>query len=285
MASCDPCSTAQRINTPTGGAACQPGPRGERGDSGSGGAPGSNGVHAFTLSAADFSMPAAGASVAVSVGNGSWIGAGQIIYVEGAGYFSASSPAASSVTLTNLGYGPNAAEATNIESGAIVSPGGAKGANAPDDSLGYILLRRELATGTDNGTITSASNWTARILNTTVTDTKGQISSLDTGTGIFTLKAGKYKIRAEAPCFDVNRHRARIRNITSGGTAIYGTSEFSGDNGQTSSLVIGELTLLVDTELVLESRVQTTKASTGRGVAADFTATEVYEFVEIRERN
>jgi hypothetical protein len=281
---CDPCSTAQRINTPTGGAACQPGPRGEKGDSGSAGSAGSNGDHAFTLTTDAFAVPAVGASVSVQVGNGSWIGAGQIVYVEGAGYFSASSPAASSVTLTNLGYGPNAAEATNIEAGAIVSPGGAKGANAPDDTLGYILLRRELAAGTDNGTLTAGS-WTARILNTTVNDTKGQIVTLDTGTGIFTLKAGKYRIRAEAPCFDVSRHRSRIRNITSGGSEIYGTSEFSGDNGQTSSLVIGELNLLVDTELVLESRCQTTKAATGRGVAADFAATEVYEFVEIRERN
>jgi len=229
-------------------------------------------------------MPAPGASVSVPVGSGTWIGAGQIIYVEGAGYFSASSPTASSVTLTNLGYGPNAAESTNIDAGAIVSPGGAKGANAPDDTLGYMLLRRELPTGENNGTLT-AGTWTARLLNTTVNDTKSQIISLAPLTGIFTLKAGKYRVRAEAPCFDVSRHRSRIRNITSGGTAIYGTSEFSGDNGQTSSLVVGEITLLVDTELVLESRCQTSKASTGRGVAANFNATEVYEFVEIRERN
>lgn len=285
MAACDPCSTARTVSTSSASASsCQPGPRGPRGASGSGGVAGSNGLHAFTLTTDAFVMPAPNASVSVAVGNGSWIGAGQIIYVEGAGYFSASSPAAGSVTLTNLGYGPNAAEATNIEAGAVVSPGGAKGANAPDDAKGYILLRRELPKGTNNGTLLSGS-WETRFLNTTVTDTKGQITNLDTSLGVFTVKAGKYRIRAEAPAYDCNRHRSRIRNVTSGGTEIYGTSEFTGDNSQSSSVILGQLNLLVDTDLVLESRCQTTKATTGRGIAADFddTTVEVYEFVELTE--
>jgi hypothetical protein len=227
-------------------------------------------------------MPAVGASVSVSVGNGSWIGAGQIIYVEVAGFFSASSPAVSSVTLTNLGYGSNVAVATVVESGAVVSPGGPKGDNAPSDAKGYIMLRRELPNNTDNGGFTAGS-WVARLLNTTISDTKGQIISLDPVTGVFKVKAGRYKLRAEAPAFDVNRHRARIRNVTSGGVAIYGTSEFTGDNGQTSSLVLGFLNLEVDTDLVLESRCQTTRGANGRGVAADFDLNEVFEFVELIE--
>jgi hypothetical protein len=279
---CTPCSNTQ-LSTPTGGAAsqCQPGPRGPRGVAGSGGAAGTNGLHAFTLSTADFIMPAVNASVSVSVGNGSWIGTGQIIYVEGAGYFSASSPAAGSVTLTNLGYGPNAAPATNIEAGAIVSPGGPKGANAPDDARGYILIRRELPSNTDGGTFTQGS-WQARLVNTIVFDTQSQVIELNSGTGVFKIKARKYKVRCEAPGFDVNRHRSRLRNITSGGE-IYGTSEFTGDLGQSNSVVIGSLNLGVDTEFILESRCQTTKATTGLGNASNFGTAEVYEFIELIE--
>lgn len=226
-------------------------------------------------------MPDVGASVLVEVGNGSWIGSGQIIYVEGAGYFSASSPTATTVTLSNLGYGQNVTPATVIAAGAIVSPGGPKGANAPDDTRGYIMLRRELSSGTDGGTFTSGA-WRARLLNTTVNDTANQVLSLDTGTGIFQIKAGKYKVRCEAPAFDVNRHRARLRNITSGGS-IYGTSEFTGDNGQSNSLAQGIVELLVDTDFILESRCQTTKATTGFGVAANFDQPECFEFVEFTE--
>jgi hypothetical protein len=226
-------------------------------------------------------MPNVGASVLVEVGNGNWIGTGQIIYVEGAGFFSASSPTASTVTLSNLGYGPNVAPATTIVAGAVVSPGGPKGANAPDDSRGYIMLRRELSPGTNGGTFTSGS-WIARQINTTVDDTAGQIIALDSSTGIFQVKAGKYKVRCEAPGFDVNRHRSRLRNITSGGT-IVGTSEFSGDNGQSNSLVLGMVEILVDTEFILESRCQTTKATNGLGVAANFGEPEVFEFVEFTE--
>lgn len=280
--SCDPCSTGT-LHTPTGGGSttCQPGPRGARGASGSGGAAGSNGLHAYTLTTADFVMPAAGASVSVAVGNGSWIGTGQIIYVQGAGFFSASSPSALSVTLTNLDYGSNVAASTNIASGAVVSPGGPKGANAPDDTRGYILLRRELGNNIPNGTLTSGT-WEPRLLNVIANDTRGLVISLDELTGIFKVKAGKYKFRAEAPAFDVNRHRARLRNVTIGG-ATYGTSEFTGDNGQTSSVVLGTLTLGVDTDLVLESRCAVTKASNGRGVESDFGVTEVFEFIELEE--
>lgn len=282
MATCDPCGQRSLTN-PTGGDAtnCQPGPRGPRGPSGSGGAAGTDGKHAFTLTTADFVMPAANASVSVSLGNGSWIGNGQVIYVAGAGYFSASSPAAGSVTLTNLDYGPNVAAGTNIEEGAIVSPGGPKGANAPDDTRGYILLRRELPNNTDGGTFTQGA-WRGRILNTTAFDTKGQVLELDNTTGVFKVKAGKYKFRAEAPAFDVNRHRARLRNITSGGS-IYGTSEFTGDNGQSSSCILGTLTLGVDTEFIIESRCQNTKTATGFGNAANFGEVEVFEFIELIE--
>lgn len=280
--SCDPCGNPlSAVPTGAGSSTCQPGPRGERGPAGSGGAAGSDGLHAYTLTTAAFVMPAVNASVAVAVGNGSWIGNGQIIYVEGAGYFSASSPAAESVTLTNLGYGPNVAPATNVDAGAVVSPGAPKGANAPDDTRGYILLRRELPNNEDGGTMTSGS-WQPRLINTIVTDTKGQVLATNSGTGVFQIKAGNYRVRAEAPCFDVQRHRARLRNITTPG-ATYGTSEFTGDNGQSSSVVLDVLELDVDTELVLESRCQTTKAATGKGNAANFDTTEVFEFVELTE--
>lgn len=227
-------------------------------------------------------MPAIGASVAVQVGNGAWIATGQIIFVEGAGFMSASSPTATTVTLTNLGYSTNANVATVIESGAVVSPGAPKGGDAPSDTRGYILLRREVGSGTNAGTFTSGS-WQARLINTNVEDTQEQVLELNISTGVFKIAQGRYKVRAEAPGFDVGRHRSRLRNITAGG-AIYGTSEFTGDNGQTVSVVKGFVDLDEDTEFILESRCQTTKANTGLGFPTGFDSNaEVFEFVEFEE--
>lgn len=280
--SCPNCdSHTLRSPTSAGAGECQPGPRGAQGPTGAAGAAGENGLHAYTLTTADFTMPDVGASVFVEVENGEWVGSGQIIYVAGAGYFSASNPTATTVTLSNLGYGPNVLPGNVIASGAIVSPGGPKGANAPDDTRGYIMLRRELSSGTNGGTFTAGA-WEPRLLNTTVNDTANQVLALNTGTGIFQIKAGKYKVRCEAPAFDVNRHRTRLRNVTSGGS-IYGTSEFTGDNGQSNSLAQGIVEILVDTEFILESRCSVTKASTGFGIAANFDQPECFEFVEFTE--
>lgn len=279
--SCDPCTT-RNVAVPTGGSQCQPGPRGARGPSGSGGAAGSNGLHAYTLTTANFTMPAIGANVSVQVGNGAWIATGQIIFVEGAGFMSASAPTSTTVTLTNLGYPANANAGTSVESGAIVSPGAPKGGDAPVDSRGYILLRRELGTGNNAGTFTSGS-WVARVLNTTVNDTQEQVIEFNPLTGIFKVRMAKFKVYAEAPAFDVGRHRSRLRNITAGG-ALYGTSEFTGDNGQTVSVIKGRFDLDEDTEFILESRCQTTKANTGLGFPTGFDSNaEVFEFVEFEE--
>lgn len=102
------------------------------GSPGAAGTPGAAGVNAFTLTTADFTVPAISGNVAVSVANNSWMAVGQNIFVQGAGYFSvASLSGTTTVTLTYLNYNGNTAAGNTITAGAQVSPGGTQ----PADTL------------------------------------------------------------------------------------------------------------------------------------------------------
>lgn len=122
--SCQPCcTTSTTVNVP-----------GVAGADGAAGADGSNGVNAYTVTTADFVVPAVGANVTVSVANSTWMVAGQKIFVggdinagagTGGAYFEVvSKPGTTSVILTFLGYEDDVAVATTFDSGAGVSPGG-----------------------------------------------------------------------------------------------------------------------------------------------------------------
>ena len=108
-----------------------PGPQGVVGTNGTNG---TNGVNAFTLTTADFTMPAELANVTVSVADTSWMAVGQPLFVQTAGFLEVVSiGGATSVTLKNLedtpndAYLDNTAPATNISSGVKVTPGGWQG--------------------------------------------------------------------------------------------------------------------------------------------------------------
>lgn len=101
------------------------------GSAGSQGDPGTNGKSAFSITQADFVVPAIGNSVTVSINDGSWmsVGAGvpQIVYVTDAGFFSVNSLAGSpptAVGLTYLNYTGNTAAGNTIPTGAEISPAG-----------------------------------------------------------------------------------------------------------------------------------------------------------------
>lgn len=276
---CDDIKTLQQASSST----CQAGPRGEKGDAGAAGSAGSDGVSAFTTLLDSAVMPAVNATVTLQVANSDWIGVGQHLFIEGIGYFVATAtPDSTHVTVSNVGYGPNVVAGTNIPYGSLLSPAGPKGANQPDDTKAYILLQRQAASGATSGTFTQGA-WRSRLINTNVKDTKSRISALNGATGVFTLKAGRYRFKADVPAYNVLKHRSRLRNITSGG-ATYGTSEYTGATAQTSSYITGFLDLLVDTDFIIESRCSQTQATRGFGQECGFdTDLEVWESIEFIE--
>jgi hypothetical protein len=117
-----------------------PGPAGA---AGADGADGADGIDAYTETSAAFTMPAAAASVSVSVDDNSWMSPtsggtnGQVVHVQNAGYMLvASKTGTTTVSLTNLGYTGNAVAGTVIPIDSRVSPGGIKGTDGASGSSG-----------------------------------------------------------------------------------------------------------------------------------------------------
>lgn len=128
------------------------------------GAAGLNGLNAYTVTTADFTQPSAGSNVTVSVSalgqaTGLWARTGQVVFIEGGGYYEVVSATATTVTLENLGYTGNASPAATVSFPAGVSPGGligptgAPGSAGADGADGTTILGYER----DGGNFTSTT--------------------------------------------------------------------------------------------------------------------------------
>lgn len=148
----------------------------------------------------------------------------------------------------------------------------------------YILIRDEKAQNTAGGTFTSGA-WRTRTLNTEVTDA-GNWATL--AANQITLLPGTYRFQCGAPTRLVGVHQTRFQNITTGVTVAVGTSEY--DTGaapgpSSRSRVQGRFAIASASVFELQHQCQTTRATDGFGIAANFT-TEVYAVCEFwRERS
>jgi len=116
-------NAAPTTNIPTGGMV-SPG-----GVIGTPGTAGSSGANAYDKTASSFVMPAAAASVSITIGSTAWLSTGQVIYITGAGYFSVASISnPSTFAATNLNYSGNAGSGITISANSSVSPAGLIGA-------------------------------------------------------------------------------------------------------------------------------------------------------------
>jgi hypothetical protein len=129
---------------------------GPRGSTGAAGVDGVDGANAFTHASAEFTMPAVGGQVTVSVQDSSWFVVGQIVIVGSdsgnlgdsvaKGYMSVYSiPSSTQVALANLGYDGNAPAGIVFAQGTQISPAGVKGEDGADgvsgapDSSPYVI--------------------------------------------------------------------------------------------------------------------------------------------------
>lgn len=146
--------------------------------------------------------------------------------------------------------------------------------------LPYIKLSETQAANTQGGTFTSGA-WRTRTLNTEDTDTDGLCSL---AANQFTLAAGTYIISASAPAFYTNQHQAKLSNTTAATDVLIGTSETSGATGNgatTRSFINGRFTVAAGQALEIQHQANTTRATDGFGVAANFGVSEIYTVVEI----
>lgn len=123
------------------------------------------------------------------------------------------------------------------------------------------------------GGLTSGS-WVTRNLNTV--DGASKIGFLDSN-GMFLLP-GKYSYSFSAQGNTVNRHQARMQNITNTSTEKLGRlmAANAANSVENTSIVEGDMALGVNTELEIQQRVETTNGTDGAGRPASFSVNATY---------
>jgi len=141
-----------------------------------------------------------------------------------------------------------------------------------------VYYKDEKSSGTNGGTFTAGA-WQTRDLQTET----GEILGASLASDQFTLPPGKYSIEASAPAFQVNVHKAKLRNITDTSDEIIGESSHSGsgENATTDSFIKGEFTIAATKTFEIQHRTFSTKATNGFGVTSGLSVVEVYTQVKI----
>ena len=145
------------------------------------------------------------------------------------------------------------------------------------------VLVDEKANSTNGGTFTSGS-WVTRTLNTEQSDPQGIVTLLSDQ---FTLGAGTYRIDFHAPAFGVQRHQARLYDVTNTAVVAYGSSERaeSATGGETSNRSFGTATVVITGNTVyrLEHRCDTSKTGLGLGYNVNFGTANIFAVVIIHK--
>jgi hypothetical protein len=158
----------------------------------------------------------------------------------------------------------------------VQGPQGAQGASG--SAISYVRVSDVKTANTSGGTFTSGA-WQTRTLNTEDSDADS-ICSLSSNQ--ITLDAGTYICLIVAPGQGVNRHKAKLRNVTDSTDILLGTSKYSSNagGGDSPSIIIGKFTIAASKALEVQHRCQTTVAGNGFGVESNFGVSEVYTIAE-----
>jgi len=189
--------------------------------------------------------------------------------------------------IQKLGAGTDAFEipANDGTSGQYLQTDGTGGLSwqTVSNPAAVAVLVDEKADGINAGTFTSGS-WVTRTLNTEQSDPEGIVTL---SSDQFTLGAGTYRIDFHAPAFGVQRHQARLYDVTNTAVVAYGSSERAENatGGETSNRSFGTATVVItgDTVYRLEHRCDTTKTSLGFGYKVNFGTANIFAVVIIHK--
>ena len=145
----------------------------------------------------------------------------------------------------------------------------------------YAIIGDEKSAGTDGGSFTSGS-WQTRDLNAELSDPDGIVSI---SSNQFTLAAGTYRILANIPAYQTNRHQSALYNVTDTSYVQYGSTEYtgSGDNVNSISILRSQFTVSGSKVFEIRHRSQTTETTYGFGVGLGdyWTGESVFMVLEI----
>lgn len=143
----------------------------------------------------------------------------------------------------------------------------------------HIILEDQKSSGTAGGTFTSGADQT-RTLNTEVYDPNNWCTL---ASNQFTLPAGTWFVRWQAPAFATFEHQSMLYNVTDSAVVSRGSSAFAGTGTSacsTDSHGSCVVTIAASKAFTIRHQADTTKSTDGFGVPANF-GTEIYTQVEI----
>ena len=150
----------------------------------------------------------------------------------------------------------------------------------------YVIYEDQKTTGTAAGGANLGS-WQVRVLNN-VQDEKDDSGSFSTlSSNQFTLQAGRYYLKAQAPAHRVNRHKLRVDNATDTTVALVGTCAYaanpSGSDVQSLTTVQGEIDISSAKAFEIQHYTETNFGGNGLGVETNASGyVEVYTQVYIK---
>jgi hypothetical protein len=144
--------------------------------------------------------------------------------------------------------------------------------------LDYIHLADEKSQGLPGGTFTSGA-WRTRDLNQKKSDAGGHCSLSNNQ---FTLAAGTYRARIQAPAFAVGTHMARLQNVTDDVTVLTGQSEYNAVTAESATIctIIGRFAIAAPKTFEVQHICYQTVADVGLGVGGGY-AVETFTVVEL----
>jgi len=191
---------------PSGATVSAAGPQGATGASG-------QGLAAYDALSAGFTMPNAGANVTISIGSTAWVGIGQVLYVQSAGYLSVIAiSSATQLNVQNLNYIGNAGSGTAIASGSHVGPGGLQGSQG----AGGAGL---------NAYTTLTANYTQPLPGNNVNITVGTSAWAAVGSVVYVHTGGWYSVSAVPDLTHLT-----LTNLGYVGNAVNGSTITAGSN-------------------------------------------------------
>ena len=192
---------------------------------------------------------------------------------------------ATDVTLTtgkNISGANTQYKVTGGTSGQVLISDGAGGLTwgAVGTTIKYSVICEQQVSGTNGGTFTTGV-WQIRTLNNEIYDDIG-VSILS---NVFTIPAGTFYIRWQAPAYGVYGHMSRLYDVTNTAVIEYAQTAYdqvSTANDMGNSFGWAKVILASATEYRIEHRCTSTYATTGFGRAGNL-AVEKYTVVEIEQ--
>ena len=147
---------------------------------------------------------------------------------------------------------------------------------------GYAIFQDRKPNSSPGGTVPVVANWFTRTLNTIDTN----IADVSLATNVFTLPAGSYLIRANAPGHRVTNFRIRLFNATDNAAVILGNSAYAANSNDSDNTLQANLVGMVTIDAPKSFRIEqyTQAAGTSNaalGIHAVTGDDEIYTQVEV----